>query len=149
MKIIIDDTIEELEIHIKCKEITSEVLELQKKIKEIASVKNEIRAKKDDKEYYIEVKDILFFESFGREVVMHTKDDSFTIKSKLYELEQQLPNTFIRVAKSTIVNAKLIYAVNKNLVSNGVIEFRNSKKEAMISRGYYKVFNERMDEVRR
>ncbi len=152
MKIIIDEEAEELEIHIRCKEITPEILALQSKIKQIANIENtqnEIRAKKDDKEYYIEIRDILFFESFGREIIMHTQNDSFTIKSKLYELEDMLPKTFIRVAKSTIVNAKLIYSVNKNLVSNGIIEFKDSNKQAVISRGYYKVFNERMDEVRR
>lgn len=149
MKIIVDEDAEELEIYIKCKEITPYVLALQSKIKSIANIKNEIKAKKDDKEYYIELNEVLFFESYGREIVMHTKNDSFVLKSKLYELEEMLPNTFIRIAKSTIVNTKLIYAVNKSLVLNGVIEFKNSDKQATISRGYYKVFNERMDEVRR
>lgn len=149
MKIIIDEDVEELEIYIKCKEITPEIIALQSKIKELANIKNEIKAKKNDKEYYIELCEVLFFESFGREIIMHTKNDSFVIKSKLYELEDMLPKTFIRVAKSTIVNAKLIYSVNKSLVSNGIIEFKNSDKQAVISRGYYKVFNERMDEVRR
>lgn len=149
MKIIIDEDLEELEVYIKCKEITPEILVLQSKIKEWANIKNEIKAKKDDKEYYIELREVLFFESFGREIIMHTKADSFTIKSKLYELEDMLPKSFIRVAKSTIVNAKLVYSVNKSLVSSGVIEFKHSDKQAIISRGYYKVFNERMDEVRR
>ncbi len=154
MKIIIDEDVDELEIYIKCKEVTPEILILQSQIKDILNInintiKKEIKVKKDNVEYYIELKDVLFFESYGREIVMHTANDYFSIKHKLYELEELLPKTFIRVAKSTIVNGKMIYSVNKNLVSTGTIAFKNSNKQASISRGYYKMFTERMEEVRR
>lgn len=154
MKIIIDKDVEELEVCITCKEMNEAVLVLKDKIQEFldidaSSIRREIKAKKNNKEYYIELKDVLFFESYGREVIMHTADDCFSINYRLYELEGLLPITFIRVAKSTIVNAKMVYAVSKNLVSSGTIEFKNSNKQAPVSRGYYKIFTERMEEVRR
>lgn len=150
MKVIInfDDDIDETEVVIKCKELTCEVLEIQKRLSLNNNISREIKAKKGEVEYYIDLNDVLFFESFGRIVVAHTRDDSFTIKDKLYELEEFLPKTFIRVSKSSIVNAKMIYAINKSLVSTGVIQFKNSMKETSVSRSYYKIFNERMNEVR-
>lgn len=154
MKIVIDEDAEELEVRITCKEVTEEVLALKNKIQEFLNIgangiKREIKAKKNNKEYYIELKDVLFFESYDREVIMHTANDCFSANYRLYELERLLPITFIRVAKSTIVNAKMVYDVSKNLVSSGTIEFKNSDKQAPVSRGYYKVFIERMEEVRR
>lgn len=150
MKVLIslEENIDETEVVIKCKELTDEVLNIQKTLCINHTINKVIKAKKEETEFFIELEDILFFEAFGRVIVAHTKEDSFTIKEKLYEVEQMVPRTFIRVSKSAIVNAKLIYSINKSLVSTGIIQFKNSKKETSVSRSYYKMFNERMDEVR-
>lgn len=150
MKVVIsiDEDIDDTVVHIQCNEITEEILQLQNKLKDQSTIIREIKAKKDEVEYYIPLDDVLFFESFGRVIVMHTKKDSFVIKDKLYELEVLLPNTFIRVSKSSIVNIKKIYAINKRFVSTGVIEFKDCDKDTSISRSYYKIFNERINEVR-
>ena len=59
-----------------------------------------------DRSYYLPLEDILFFETDGKEILAHTIDQMYTIKYRLYELEEILPGYFMRVSKSTIFKHK-------------------------------------------
>ena len=48
--------------------------------------------------------EIYFFETEGRELRVHTADRIFTCSYKLYEREELLPGSFMRISKSTIAN---------------------------------------------
>ena len=92
----------EEEIVIKCKALTDEVLQIERFIN--GNRANEIELHFNGNEYFIPLDDILFFETVDSKTAAHTKDRMFHTNLKLYELEEKLPRSFMRVSKSYIIN---------------------------------------------
>ena len=134
----IDDTLNEDEIVICTKEYTEDLKQLIHSFQ----TKPKVQFFKQDTEYYLEVDSILFFESDNGTVFAHTTNDMFSTTQKLYELENILPRSFLRISKSTIVNIQKIYSLSHS-VSSHLITFQNSHKQVYVSRMYYKVLKER------
>lgn len=91
---------------------------------------------KDEIEYYIDVKDLIFFETSDSDIYAHTQNQALKCKYKLYELEEILPDNFTRVSKSCIVNINYIYSITRSLSSPRLIKFKNTSKEVYVSRRY-------------
>ncbi|MDR0875735.1 MAG: LytTR family transcriptional regulator, partial [Clostridiales Family XIII bacterium] len=89
--------------------------------------------------------EILFFETEGKKIYAHTRDEVFEAKLRLYELEELLPRSFLRVSKSAIVGTKAIYAIDKNPVGPSTIHFRGSHKKLSVSRQYFKILHDRLN----
>lgn len=145
IRIEIDPTIEEEEVVIRCPMINESVTDIQRKLLEMGDEKKNISFYKGETEYYLPLEDILFFETSGEQVWAHTKDDSFMVKYKLYELEEILPHAFMRISKSSILNTGKIYSILRNLTAASKVEFRGTKKAVYISRGYYKSVKDRIE----
>ena len=76
---------------------------------------------------------------------LQNKEAAFRVlRAKLYELEELLPGSFMRVSKSTIVNLDFVYSITRNLTASSVMEFAGTKKKAMVSRAYFKAVTERL-----
>lgn len=103
----------------------------------------------DNVEYYISLAEILFFETEDPNISAHTGDDIYQVKYKLYELEEILPNNFMRISKSTILNINHIYSITRNLTSSSIVEFQNTHKQVYVSRHYYKPLKFKLLEKRR
>lgn len=145
MKIRIEiDKDQDEEIIIKCNSITERINNIQRFI-EYESIDKKIKLFKDNIEYYIDLKSILFFETTDLFVSAHTKDNVFQTKYKLYELENVLPNFFIRVSKSTILNINHIYSIDRNITSSSTVIFNNTHKKVYVSRMYYKLLKQKME----
>lgn len=83
---------------------------------------------------------IVFIESFGRNINLHTITDNYVIKEKLYEVEEILSDKgFIRVNKSMIVSKNGIKRIKPTL--NGRIDLLMKNNEKItVSRNYSKRF---------
>lgn len=149
LRIEIDDTIAEEEVVIRCRELTSDISELKELIQTSFSKKETIAFFKGDTRIYIPIQEVLFFETDENGVCAHTIDDSYEIHHRLYELEEMLPRSFMRVSKSTILNTKKIFSIDKNLYASSTIRFRRTHKQVFVSRHYYKPLIEKLDETRR
>lgn len=137
------------EIIIRCRKLDEEVLKLQKLIEQSsASSEGEMPLKLGDSEFYIPIKEILFFEAYDRHCEAHTKDRIFETDRKLYQLTEMLPSNFLRVSKSTILNISSISSVKKELTGSCEVSFKGSPKKAYVSRMYAKPFYEKMKEMR-
>lgn len=144
IKIEIDDSKDE-EIIIRCKKIDKNIEHIQKLLIETSnSKKNELIFYKDNIEYFLDINKILFFETDDNLVTAHTAKDTFQTKYKLYELEDILPNNFMRVSKSSILNINHVYSINRNITSSSIVEFHNTHKQVYVSRMYYKILKEKM-----
>lgn len=73
--------------------------------------------------------EILFVESAGNYIIIHTEDRKLIAYLTLKGIEGQLPNNFVKVHQSFLVNFMMIDAVEGNTV-----KFKN--KEVPISRQY-------------
>lgn len=145
----VDESIKEDEILIRCSAISSEIQQLQSTIANLMKNQQQIPVYKGNTEYYISPKDILFFETEDKTVIVHTAEHCYRVDYKLYELEALLSGDFARISKSAIVNTSVIYALTKNITGASIIEFRGTAKKVYVSRHYYKPLRDRLEERRR
>ncbi len=154
VRIELDPELNEESVVIHCRELSPEVLALQRSLQQGGTqpiyeertilLKQEIPGKQSrgepvewlEKEFYIPLTEILFYETENKIVQAHTGTEIYQTEQKLYELEEWLPGSFMRISKSTIVNLREIYAITKNLAGASRIEFLGSHKSAYASRSY-------------
>ncbi len=148
IKLEINDNLAEDEIVIHCRELNEEILKLQQQISHLASQRSQLEATKKDVSYYLATEDILFFETAENYTSVHTTTDIYKTSYKLYELEEMLPMSFMRVSKSTILNIGQILGIRKNLTGPSQIEFRGTDKKAYVSRNYLKLLTEKLSQKR-
>ncbi len=154
IRIEMDDDLIEDEVVIRCRRLDDTILMIQRTLQmemekfhqDKQGIESVIPLKKGEKEYFLPLDDILFFETENKIIYGHTNTDVFETEYKLYQLEQYLPRYFFRISKSTIVNMKKIYSITKNITSSSLVEFKDTHKKVYVSRNYYKVLLEQLRE---
>ena len=144
IRIEIDSCFEDDEVIIKCREFNSIVQHVHDAIVEKTSKTPNMVFYKDKDEYFFPLTNVLFFETDNETVFAHTVNDVYRTEYKLYELQQILPERFVRISKSTIVNITHILSVSRNLTSSSLIKFHKSHKQVYVSRFYYKDLKQKM-----
>ncbi|CAC6917624.1 lytTr DNA-binding domain protein [Staphylococcus aureus] len=86
---------------------------------------------------------VITFQVINKNVTAITSNQKFKLKLRLYELEKQLPQHFIRISKSEIVNK---YCIEKLLLEpNGLIRmYLKDAHYTYSSRRYLKSIKERL-----
>lgn len=140
--------IAEDEIVIRCRENNDRIKHIRSNIEAALRCGNEMALYIDGTEYLVSKNDILFFESSAGKVFAHTADRMYTAPHKLFELEESMPPSFVRVSKSVIVNVMNVASLKRELVGNGEFTFRGSDKKTYFSRTYYKLLQYKIDEMR-
>lgn len=148
VRIDIDKSLTEDEVIIKCREVNEVVNQIQKKLVDITEGAPFIIFYQGNKEYYLNPNQILFFETENNNTHAHTGNDSYLAKYRLYELEEILPKSFVRISKSTIVNIKHVLSISSSFGTSHLIEFNKSHKQVYISRRYLKILKDRLEERR-
>ena len=148
IKVEIDENLPEDEILIRCRTMDEETIAIQKQVAEAVKSRLQLNVFKGEIEYYLTLDEILFFETSGSLVAVHTKSDIFETKLRLCELEEILPGFFFRISKSAILNTRQVQAVHKNLTGASEVEFHQSHKKVFVSRNYFKTFTAKLEEKR-
>lgn len=92
--------------------------EVQKLQKENESLKEAfITVRADRKNQQIALTDILYIESLSDYVKIHTSDKSITTREKISSISEQLPDYFLRIHRSFVVNSNNIDSFSKELVT--------------------------------
>lgn len=97
----------------------------------------------DDDIYNIEFKKIYYFEAIDNKVFIYTKDNCYTTKKKLYEIEDLNINNFVRISKSVIINIRKIDHVKADISGKLITTLINGEK-IIISRKYKNLFKKRL-----
>jgi DNA-binding LytR/AlgR family response regulator len=134
------------EIVIRCKSVTPEVESLARQLQAKDKGKAVISFFKGDEQYFIGLREILFFETDNERLFAHVLEDTFEVKSRLYEVEAILPGYFVRVSRSTIINTLAVRSIQKGLTGVSKIAFLKSRKEVYGSRHYYPLLIHKMEE---
>ncbi|MDD2458193.1 MAG: LytTR family DNA-binding domain-containing protein [Eubacteriales bacterium] len=134
------------EVVIYCRSITTEIEAMARHVQELGRAKPSIAFFKGDEQHYLSLRELLFFETDSERVFAHLADESFEVKLRLYEVEELLPGYFVRISRSTLVNALQIKSIQKGLTGVSQIAFRNSRKEVYGSRMYYPILTQKMEE---
>lgn len=129
---------EEDEIIIKCAQMDENILNLINTINASTaktSITGNSRMKfyKDSAIVFVDLKDILYFESVDDRVFVYTDNDVCESKSKLYMLETQLASEdFIRANKALLVNLNKIDSLSPAF---------GGRFEAVLKNGYKVIFS--------
>ena len=146
VRIELDPEMDEAEMIIRAPRLTEDLAQLQQMI--LDRKMTTLTFYTDRSEYFVNVSEILFFETDGEKIYGHTREDAYEVRQKLYELEEILPITFCRISKSTIVNAKQIYSIEKSFSGTSTVNFYQTHKQVHVSRHYYQLLKERLKEMR-
>jgi len=101
----------------------------QKEEKKVTS----ITVKKGDKLVFIKLDEVTHFEADEKYVTVHTNKESHLLEQSLSQLELKLPEYFIRVHRSVILNKNQVLEVQKYFNSRFVITINNSRKTTVTS----------------
>lgn len=94
-----------------------------------------LAVKENDHQYQINVSDILFIETYGRKIRIHTTDQTIETNSTIAACEKALEGqAFYRVHSSYLVNLRYVKAIDGNeiLVRNERILLSRQKKKEFI-----------------
>ena len=98
---------------------------------------------KKEELFKIKSDDIYYIETSRDKLLVHTRNEIYEYKNRLYELEKILPSKFIRISKSTILNLEMVMSYNP--MFNGLMEVKlNNLEITYISRKYLKEVRERI-----
>lgn len=143
-----DNQTEEMQVIIRCQKLNEQVQQIQQALSKLADNSRRFVFYKGDTEYYLSLEDVLFFETDGKTIQVHTKNDIYQTRYKLYELEELLPGNFMRVSKSAILNTHQVYSITKSISASSLVQFRNTHKQVYVSRMYYKPLKCKLEEKR-
>lgn len=123
---------EEDEIIVRCASLDERLLKMIQSLR----AEDKLTGYIDDKIVKLPLKEIYYFEAVDNKVFAYTAKETFEIRKKLYEIEQDYEQTdFLRVSKSTIVNVSKIAYVKP--IFNGRFEAKLKNDEKIIvSRQY-------------
>lgn len=102
----------------------------------------EIRLKHDEGTVFLRLQEVIYFENVGNYMFAATKDENFTFRGVISQVENDLKNKgFIRIHRSYLVNKEYIF---KNFVGKLLLK---SGDELPCSRFYAKSVNEAVKKV--
>lgn len=138
---------DEIIININAPEITEDLEKILKNLMIIPSEKEEIVATKNNEIFLLKSKDVLYFYSDEKFNFARTKNDTYRIKEKLYELEEQLSkNKFIRISNSCIINVEKTKSFDASIIGSLVARMEDNTKQEVSKRrikNVMKFLNER------
>lgn len=80
-----------------------------------------LTGKLDDEWYPVPIEQITHIESYQKKTFFYTEDGQFSVSSTLKELEKRLPEIFLRIHRSYIVNTAKISRISRDFSSNLVV----------------------------
>ncbi|SCW26418.1 LytTr DNA-binding domain-containing protein [Ruminococcaceae bacterium YRB3002] len=105
---------------------------------------NYIPVRREDQQFFIDVKEIIFIESMGHDILIHTADGTYNSGDRLKALEQVLPaDRFLRVSNSSIVNLKKIKRIESSIMQKFILHMTSGAK-VDVTRSYYYIFRDRL-----
>lgn len=83
----------------------------------------------------IPVRDITYIESLQKKTWFYSNGEQYKTSITLKELQEKLPNYFIRIHRSYIINIYFIKKISKDITSNYIVKLKDGK-ELPISSSY-------------
>ncbi len=145
-----DPSLTEDEIVIRCRAVDGEILRLRRLAEGEGASEGSRRPPRAltltlaGREYFVPTDELLYFETGDGRTVAHTADRMYYTDLRLFELTEILPDCFMRVSKSSILNARAVNALHRDVTGIGEAFFPGCEKRVFISRMYYKALRERV-----
>lgn len=111
-----------------------DAISTEKENKEISS----ITVKKKDKIIFVKLVDISHFKATEKYVALHTNSSIELTEQSLTQLEQKLPNYFLRIHRGYLVNTNYIKSIQKYFNNRFLITLLDDKKTVVTSGRTYR-----------
>lgn len=143
----IDELYEEPKVTIHCNEVDDSIKEIVDFLK---GKRTEFLVGRDgEMQHILKPEEIHYFHTEKEGVVAVTSQGSFSLKEKLYELEEMLPSTkFIRLSKSVIANLHELSRFEASFNGTLCVHFKSGAKE-YVSRTYVSAIKDALKMNRR
>ena len=106
---------------------------------------NYLPARKGEQTFYISISDIIYIDSLGHDVMIHTMDGTYVTRERLKQLERMLdPDEFLRVSNSAIISVKGIRRIEASILQKFILHMANGDK-VDVTRSYYYIFKDRFN----
>lgn len=143
----IDELYKEPKVTIHCNEVDDSIKEIVDFLK---GKRTEFLVGRDgEMQHILKPEEIHYFHTEKEGVVAVTSQGSFSLKEKLYELEEILPSTkFIRLSKSVIANLHELSRFEASFNGTLCVHFKSGAKE-YVSRTYVSAIKDALKMNRR
>lgn len=99
-----------------------------------------ISCKRQDISCHIPVSEIVFIESMGHDIFVHTVNETYKSSGRLWQLEKSLnPAHFIRISNSVIIAREHVKGIKTALSQKFIVTLSNGAK-VDVTRSYYYIF---------
>lgn len=127
-------------------ELTSLGIEINNNSKLVLTEENQyidfIMGKQQDSFSPVSTSEIVFIETFGNDVVLHTEKENYNISERLIRLESILdPAMFLRISNSVIVAVKKIRKIHPAFSSKYTLTLTDGS-QVDVTRSYYNRFRD-------
>ena len=90
----------------------------------------------------IRTEEIIFIESFGKSIVLHTMDEEYELSERLKELEVMLDaDKFMRISNSVIIAKNSVAKIKPTFSMKFILTLKNGT-QVDVTRSYYYKFRE-------
>ena len=99
-----------------------------------------LSCKKEDMSYHVPVSEIIYIESMGHDMMIHTQKETYRCGVTLWRLESFLnPEEFLRVSNSVIIAKKKVKNIRHTLSQKFIVTLEG-EYNVDVTRSYYYVF---------
>ncbi len=146
IEISIENDLKERKVVIHTEEVDSEVTDLIERIKGKTKERgNSFTAFDENGALFISPDEICRIYSQDKKVFAETKDGTYTLKARLYELEETLDNrVFMRISNSEIINLRQVKRMDTSLTGTICVSLKNGT-QTYASRRYVALIRRQLD----
>lgn len=131
----ISNEFEEISITINAPELSGEIQNLIQYISNINTTPSQIVASKNNKIYFIDLKEVICFFSKDKYNYVRIKEGTYKIKYKLYELEEIFKHKdFIRISNSCIINVNQVECFDTSILGTVLVKLKDNTQETVSKR---------------
>lgn len=131
----ISSEFKEPSIIINAPELSDEIQKVIKYISDINTVPNQIVASKNNEIYFIDLERVICFFSKDRYNYVRTKEGTYKIKYKLYELEDIFKQKdFMRISNYCIININQVECFDTSILGTVLVNLKDNTQETVSKR---------------
>ena len=130
--------LEEPYVEIYTSDITDDIQNLLSLIKASSNI---VTAQQDERTIVLKERDIYMIRLEKKKTIIYCKEKKYYSKKRLYELENILKHSFMKISKTTLVNLQYIDGVEASFGGTMLLILKNGCKD-YVSRKYLPGFKE-------
>ena len=130
----IDEAYETTDVHIYAPAYNAQIEQLMQRLQ--ANTPDTMIGYKDTDVYVLKMEEVFSVTSEQTKVYIHTEEDEFESRQRLYELENLFPTKLVRINKSTLIHSDKIIAIQSRLLNTPQVVLSN-EVTLPISRKYF------------